>query len=216
MRRTRQILFSRLLIRINQTLDDRVFLISRFKNNKKIVCQRPWLRPTWLNRDHGCYLAYFFFLPGRPLPCPSCCSSGHVIDEIKRRETKEKSEEERIRACCRHSPPPPSSTVPLYLEILVRHHLILSFCAQISCSLVHDRCTMCDIDQNSNLVVATRVVVRWRRGRKGGVEHRALVVMLLWLPYVRCKILIHFFGKFCGSNNSIRRGLVGVIPKFPK
>jgi hypothetical protein len=42
---------------------------------------------------------------------------------------------------------------------------------------------MCDVDQNGNLDVVTRIVVRWRRERKeGGVDRRGLLVMLLWLP----------------------------------
>jgi hypothetical protein len=42
---------------------------------------------------------------------------------------------------------------------------------------------MCDIDQNGNLDVVTRIVVRWRRERnEGGVDHWGLLVMLLQLP----------------------------------
>jgi hypothetical protein len=42
---------------------------------------------------------------------------------------------------------------------------------------------MCDVDQNGNLDVVTRIVVRWRRERKeGGVDRWGLLVMLLWLP----------------------------------
>ena len=51
-------------------------------------------------------------------------------------------------------------------------------------------------------------------GRKGGVDRRGLSPCPLWLPQVRCLILVHFFGSsFVDRIVELDGGIVGVIPK---
>jgi len=107
----------------------------------------------------------FFFLLRRVALCvsvsmpsrPSCLSPACTEERRwKRREGRR-----GIRAA--------SSTTTVvhgafFCRNLFKHHLLSPFLPSISCSLiVHDGCTMCDVDQNSNPEVVTRIIVRWRR-----------------------------------------------------
>jgi hypothetical protein len=121
----------------------RAYLLVKKRNIPDRMC----LAPNW--RRTPLHSACFFSIRTEALASPRC----RRLSTPRKKIEREKGE---VRVVC-HSrrPPSPSSALLLSLGIMVRHHLLSSFCPQISCFLaVHDGYTTFAVDWNGETVIA--------------------------------------------------------------